>query len=74
MFYKLVQSTDFDALEGTVMMTAKEIVAVTSADSKKDAQMIFEFMKRKGLIHFSSGAVKVEEATREEFEHYVINN
>ena len=74
MFYKLVQSTDFDALEGTVMMTAKEIVAVTAADSKKDAQMIFEFMKRKGLIYFSSGAVDVEEATREEFEHYVTNN
>ncbi len=74
MFYKLVQSTDFDALEGTVMMTAKEIVAVTAADSKKDAQMIFEFMKRKGLIYFSSGAVNVEEATREEFEHYVTNN
>ena len=71
MFYKLVQSTDFDAIDGGMVMTAKEIVAVIAADSPKDAQMIFDFMKQKGVIYFSNGATEIEPATREEFEDYI---
>ena len=71
MFYKLVQSTDFDAIDGGMMMTAKEIIAVISADSEKDAMRIFEFMKAKNVIYFTPGAVEIEPANRDEFEEYM---
>lgn len=74
MFYKLVQSTDFDAIEGGMMMTTKEIIAVTSADDPKIAREFFEYLKRKGIIYYSEGAVEVEEATRDEFEIYIKNS
>ena len=28
MFYKIVEGTDFDALEGSMLMTTKQIIAV----------------------------------------------
>ena len=74
MFYKLVQNTDFDALEGGMMMTAKEVIAVVYARGVKDAEIMFEFMKRKGIIYYSSEAVTIEEATREEFDDFIKNS
>ena len=72
MFYKIVEGTDFDALEGSMLMTTKQIIAVTSADTPKDAMAIFNFMKAKGVIHFSNN-VEIEQATREEFEDFIKN-
>lgn len=74
MFYKLVQNTDFDAIEGSFMMTSQEVIAVTSADDARIARELFDYMKRKGVIVYSEGAVEVEEATRDEFEDYIKNS
>lgn len=71
MFYKLVQNTDFDALDGMMMMTSQEIIAVTAADNKKDAEILFDFMKRRNLIYYTVGSVEIEEATREEFQDWI---
>lgn len=71
MFYKLVQNTDFDALDGMMMMTSQEIIAVTAADNKKDAEILFDFMKRRNLIYYTADSVEIEEATREEFQDWI---
>lgn len=73
MYYKLVQSTDFDAVDGGMMMTAKEVIAIVPANCVKDAWLMFEFLKRHGLIYYTGGCVEVEPASRSEFEDYIKN-
>jgi hypothetical protein len=66
MYFNLVEPTDFDALEGQIMMTSKQIIASTIAHNKKEAELNFRFLAKHGVIYFSKAA-EVEEGTREDY-------
>ena len=70
MYYKLVNINEFDALEGSMIGSTKQLVAVCAAHSTDEAKRIFSFLDRARVIN-ANGYQEIEEATREEFDDFI---
>lgn len=67
MYYKLVETTEFDANEQ--LYSSKAIVCVMMAKDKADAQNWFRKFAKDGIIRMSNLA-EVEEATEDEYNDF----
>lgn len=70
MYYKLVNVTEFDALEGSMSYSTKQLVAVCAANNTDEAKRIFSFLDRARIIKTSYNQ-EIEEATKEEFDDFI---
>lgn len=70
MYYKLVTVNEFDALEGSMIGSTKQLAAVCAAHSTDEAKRIFSFLDRARVIKVNSYQ-EIEEATREEFDDFI---
>lgn len=64
MYYKLVETTEFDA--NAELFTSKAIVCVMMAKDKTDAKNWFKRFAQEGIIRMSNTA-EIEEATEAEY-------
>ena len=67
MYWKLVEITEFDALEQ--LYTSKAIVGVIQANNKAKAKAWFDKFTEVGLIK-RSNAAEIEEATEDEYYNF----
>ena len=51
MYYKLVNVTEFDALEESRSYSTKQLVAVCAAHSTDEAKRIFSFLDRARIVN-----------------------
>ena len=70
MYFKLVEITEFDAIEGSISQATKQIIAVLPANSKEEAELIFHYLKRLNVLRFSNSA-RIYEAARDEFLDFI---
>ena len=69
MYWKLVEETDFDALEGTLYGNAVRIVCVIMARNKKEAEQWFTVFQNYGVV--PKTALKVLESNEEEYDAFL---
>ena len=70
MYWKLVEVTEFDALEGSLAMATQNIIAICCAPTKKEADAYFKYLDRCGNIHYTNTA-EIVESSREEFLDFI---
>lgn len=70
MYWKLIEVTEFDALEGSLAMATQNIIAVCCAPTKKEADAYFKYLDRRGAIRYTKTA-EIVESNREEFLDFI---
>ena len=70
MYYKLVELTESDAIEGLFTTTTKQTVAVTPAHNEHEASLMFEYMAKNKSIRRGVHQ-KIMEATPDEFDAFI---
>ena len=66
MYFKVIQRTEFDALEGSVQMATNQIIFCFIARTMAEAITLVEKLKEGGILDLRVD-YEIEEATQEEY-------
>ena len=71
MYFKLVEKTEFDAIEGSQSYASEQIISIVPANSKREAEEIFKKLGDLKIIPVNLNYQEVRESNIDEFSDYL---